>query len=401
MNKNLIQVVMFGRFELRVDDKSMSAEDIHSDQITKLLAYILINHTKKITVQELSDILWDEEDSSNRAGALKNLMYRMRTTLRKYLGDHNFILTGRGTYCWNEEIGVQLDCEIFEKFCHKGNQLSGMEQLKQFEKAQELYQGSLLPILASEHWVIPLATYYHSDYLVLTKKVAHLYAEYGKAEEMEAICRKAIGLEPLDEELHYLLIVSLAKQGKNKMGIKQYTEAVDILYENLGIRPSKKLQKIYEELLKETNEQELDLGTIQQDLLEATKPEGVFICEYGIFREIYRLQARQAQRLGMSVYISLLTLEPPVYIEKGSDEYLAALKEGMSHVEKSLKCLRAGDVASKYSGAQYVILLPTCTFETGKMVVERVMDKFFNRKKWGRYSIRYSLDEIGVSDIIY
>ena len=64
-------------------------------------------------------------------------------------------------------------------------------------------------------------------------------------------------------------------------------------------------------LLKETNEQELDLGTIQQDLLEASRPEGVFVCEYGIFREIYRLQARQAQRFGMSVYVALVTLEPP------------------------------------------------------------------------------------------
>lgn len=400
MKKNIIQVTTFGKFELKIEDKRVSAEEIHSDQITKLLAYILINYKKNITIQELSDILWNEEDNSNRSGALKNLMYRLRNTLKKYLGDENYVLTGRGTYCWNGEIKIQLDCELFDKCCDEGNRLSGEEQLRQFEKAQKLYNGSLLPALASEHWVIPLATYYHSAYLTLTKKMAHLYAQYGEAQEMENICRKAVNIESLDEELHYLLIVAMMKQGKNKMGIQQYTKAVDILYENLGVRPSKKLQEVYEELLKETNEQEMDLGAIQQDLLEATKPEGIFICEYGIFRKIYRLQARQAQRLGMSVYVSLLTLEPPAHMEKGSEEYLAALKMGMSHIEQSLKCLRAGDVASKYSGAQYVILLPTCTYETGKMVIERIMNKFFCSKKWRQYSIRYSLDEIGISDFV-
>ena len=102
----------------------------------------------------------------------------------------------------------------------------------------------------------------------------------------------------------------------------------------------------------------------------------------------------------MSVYVALVTLDPPGKLEPGSEEYLLSLKKGMEHLGDPLKCLRAGDVASKYSGAQYVILLPTCTYETGKMVVERLMTRFFDTPKWSRYSVHYSLSEIGMAGMM-
>ena len=63
---------------------------------------------------------------------------------------------------------------------------------------------------------------------------------------MEAACKRAISLDSLDEELHYLMIQSLEAQGKNKLALEHYSKAVDILYENLGVRPSRKLQEAYE-----------------------------------------------------------------------------------------------------------------------------------------------------------
>ena len=74
-------------------------------------------------------------------------------------------------------------------------------------------------------------------------------------------------------------------------------------------------------------------------------------------------------------------------LEPGSEEYLLSLKKRMEHLGVTLRCLRAGDVASKYSGAQYVILLPTCTYETGKMVIERLLTRFFDTPKVEPFSV--------------
>lgn len=400
MMNNIIDITMFGNFQMRGPQGFLSEEIIHSEKISKLLIYLLYNHKKKVTVQELSDVLWGDTDGKDQAGALKNLMYRLRGMLKDKIGEDNYILSGRGIYFWNPEIELRMDSEEFERFYREGNQAEGQEQLDLFEKALNLYSGKLLTNLESEHWVIAPSTYYHSRYMSMVKKAALILHKEGQYAQMQAICEKAISMDSLEEELHYLLIISLKEQRLTKLALEHYAKAVDILYENLGIRPSGKLQEIYEDLLKETNEKELDLSTIQRDLLEATKPEGVFICEYGIFREIYRLQARQAQRYGMSVYVSLITLETPIDIKPDNDAYLGVLKAGMDHLCESLHCLRAGDVASKYSGAQYVILLPTCTYETGKMVMERIMSKFFSKSHWSRYSIRYSLDEISMAEFM-
>ena len=75
------------------------------------------------------------------------------------------------------------------------------------------------------------------------------------------------------------------------------------------------------------------------------------------------------------------------------------LKRAMDHVKDAFGCLRAGDVVARYSGSQYVVLLPTCTYESGKMVLKRIEDNFYNSGKWKKFSIRSSLEEINFGDI--
>jgi hypothetical protein len=47
---------------------------IKSDKITKLLSYIISHWNSNISVGELSDALWNDEESDNPANALKNLV---------------------------------------------------------------------------------------------------------------------------------------------------------------------------------------------------------------------------------------------------------------------------------------------------------------------------------------
>lgn len=63
-----------------------------------------------------------------------------------------------------------------------------------------------------------------------------------------------------------------------------------------------------------------------------------------------------------------------------------ANNEGMEALELAIRCcLRAGDVASRYSPTQFVVLLPMCSYESGTMVAERIQ-KYF-RKLIGKKGI--------------
>ena len=110
-----LRAQMFSGFSISDDSASLDEESIRSEMMTKLFIYILCHRQKELTVQELAEALWEEEESDNPAGALKNLMYRLRSLIKKTWGRNDFILTGRSAYIWNQEISVSLDIEVFEE----------------------------------------------------------------------------------------------------------------------------------------------------------------------------------------------------------------------------------------------------------------------------------------------
>ena len=91
--ENKINIQMFAHFKVSGMGAVLDEDSIRSDMLTKLLAYIICNCQKEISTQELVDILWQDEESDNPAGALKNLVYRLRTIMKKTWKDCEFILT--------------------------------------------------------------------------------------------------------------------------------------------------------------------------------------------------------------------------------------------------------------------------------------------------------------------
>lgn len=76
-----IKLQLFGNFCLQSDKGTLSEDMISSNQLIRLLAYMLIYRDKVQTHQKLIEIFWDN-DSRNPKGSLKNLVYRLRNTLK-------------------------------------------------------------------------------------------------------------------------------------------------------------------------------------------------------------------------------------------------------------------------------------------------------------------------------
>lgn len=391
-----IYIQMFTHFKIEGMGGALDEDNIHSEMLNKLLTYMACHHKKEIATQDLVEVLWYDEESDNPAGALKNLVYRLRTMLKKQWPDTEFILTGRGSYRWNPEINVETDSEGFEKYCEAAQRETELDKkIENYMRAIELYRGMFLPKLISEYWVASLSTYYHSLYLTAVKAVAALLEEDERYEEMCQVCKDALTIDNLDESLHCYFIRSLVRQKKLKLALEQYKNAVDILYEKLGITPSKELREVYNELLKQTHESEKSISAIQKELNDDTDP-GAFYCEYGVFKKTYHLEKRRAERLGISVYLSLITVVPNLNIKEENEAYLSIINEGMDRLKRVLlKSLRAGDVISKYSGSQFIVLLPTCQYESAKMVMRRIEDAFIAEdSKKPKVKLQYNLDEM-------
>ena len=397
-NRSELTVKMFGKFQVENEKGILNKENMRSEMLTRLLAYMISRREKDMTAQELIDVLWPDDQSDNPAGALKNLMYRLRKLMSRTWGDGGkYIVTGRGAYQLNPEFVFHIDIEEFEECCRQVfNSEDPAVQQENGKRAVELYQGMFLSELSSEYWVVSTATYYHSIYLTMVKKLAALLEKEKKFTDVEEICGKAIQIEPLDEEIHCFLLRAMIADNKQQLAASHYKETVKLLYDSLGVRPSGEMESIYEELQKIQHDHESNIDIIQEDLREE-KASGAFFCEYGVFRKIYALESRSSRRLGMSVHLALVSLYLDFQIQKDDQDYTDLIGVGMSVLEETLmKKLRSSDIVCRYSVNQFLVMLPACQYEDAKMVVNRLKDSFYRSGKTGRLLLQYSIDELDV-----
>lgn len=400
----MFTVSMFGKFQITNQTETLNNDNIRSEMMVKLLSFMIVNRERTLTVDELTEVLWQEDESDNPAGALKNLMYRLRTVLKKTFGDGEYILTSRGAYCWNSEYEVVVDAEEFEKYCEEArHRKTDIEQsIKYYEAAIDLYQGDFLAKYSSIHWIVPLSTYYHSMFLTAVKKIAKQYEETEQYEKMEKVCTNALRYDAVDERLHCLLIQSMIYQNKYKLASEYYDRAEKLLYATLGIRKSIKLKEVYDQLIKMKSDiKAVAIDDVNQEMTESDNPEGAYICGYPIFREIYRLEARRIARLGLSEYVLLMTVSFAKNVEiMGNDKFMHYhIDKAMEYLEKTLReSLRIGDVAARYSDSQYVVLLPTLDYDDSIMVTKRIISNLYKKVKTRRIQIESDITEVSIAE---
>lgn len=389
-----VSVAMLGGFRIEADGNVLTDEVNRSQKIWNVLCYLIVHRNRSVPLAELIDLFWPEEKSANPNNALKTLLYRARMLLDPvFPGGPEPILSQRGSYSWNPAVACEVDAERFEDLVHRAGdrRLSPDKRMKLYQEATGLYAGDYLPKLVNQMWVVPLTTHYHIIYLQAVQEYAVLLEEEGQFEQMERLCRRASELDLLDEGLHVLLVRALLRQGKDTAALNHYEKATELLYRNLGVRPSEELRALYQEIMAVEKGLELDLEVIQGNLKEVAARPGAFECEYGFFQEAYRLEARRAARNGTSIHIALMT----VSMQDGTVPPLGILNDTMDRLrDVVVGSLRRGDVVSRYSGAQYVVMLPAANFEDSTKVMNRVVSQFYRQYTRNTLKITFKVRQI-------
>lgn len=389
-----IYVNMLGEFSVTIGDLKISDQSNQAKKPWLLLEYLIAFRKRDISTSELIELIWADDNSSNPAGALKTLLFRSRKLLEPLGYDtQDLILQQRGAYTWNASIKTVLDVDVFEHLVNQifsGNK-SDDEKLTICLEALALYKGDYLPKSNCESWVVPISTYYHSLYLKSAHEAIQMLSAKEDFQKITDICQAAIRIEPFDEELHYQLIYALFKNGNQHGAMEHYTHTTKMFYNEFAITPSARLKDLYKIIHDFNHGIVTDISMIQQSLHEETMRSGAYHCEYTVFKDIYQIESRAIERTGDSIYLCLLTLtDSQGYLLKQS--ILPASMEILSGSIRS--SLRRGDVYTRYSISQYMILLPTATFENGEKVLKRIIQNF--RKAYTRRDlhIHYALQAI-------
>ena len=395
-NTEVIRVTMFPSLTVSDGIQIMTEQEIRSDMVVKLFSYLVVNHRKNCSAQELTSVLWSDDESANPSGALKNLAYRLRTILKRMWPDREFILTGKSSYRWNPDVPVSIDAEEFMSEIRRGSHSEDINnKIRHFSKAFALYKGKFLRDFESEAWVMPKTAQYESSYLALARELTELLERAGRYEEMTQVAQTALEIEPFDEKLHTALIRALIAQNRQDEAEDHYRLTEKLLYDNLGIGLSDELKNLFSSVMEREHSQETDLAVIQRELNEAAHSKGAYRCEYGVFKKIYELEARRVARMGMTIYLSLLTLYMNKSPQNTKGEDREVMERAMEQMlEVTMDSLRAGDVLTRYSPNQYLIMLPACPYENAKTVMERIIANFEKIRRRARVQVQYSLKEM-------
>ena len=392
MSNAKIKIKMFGNFEILVNGNVVLTQLRQAKKTSQFLEYLILKKDRAVPHEELLEMLWSDKENRNPATALRTLLHRYRSLVEQSgLPElENSILTARGAYQWNSNLDCEIDVFEFERLCQEARTpgMSNRECIERYLQMLQIYTGPLLTNSAEEMWVVPKSVYYHDLFLESVFTLLDLLKVEEEHDVIVQVCRKAMDVDMFDERLHLELMMALVKTGKKREALSQYYFATDLHYKQLGIQPSGEIRAIYKLIVQADQEMEADIEKVQNMLEEDKDGHGAFVCEYEIFKEIYQLQRRMLERYNGTMFLALLTISN-TYEQRFDNLVLDNIMKQLLLVSQTN--LRRGDTISRYSVMQYVILLPSVTYETGRLVMDRIKKAFYNEYVKSSVVLTYKL----------
>ena len=388
-----IRIQMLGSFSLHTEHTTISDENNRSKKVWVLLAYLICHRHKPVSQKKLIELLWgDDPASSNPENMLRITLHRLRSQLDQLWPNagRDLILHQNGGYSWNPQASVQLDSETFEQLYLTKESAPGL-RLERCLEALKLYQGEFLEKQSGENWVIPISTHYHNLFVLVTLEAAALLSNAQRHEESALLCRRCIAADPYHEPLYQMLIRELAATGDYKAATAVYEQLRKRLFEDFGIQPSAETKAIYRQNVHSPGDRTLPIDEVLEHLTEPELIPGAMLCDYDYFKVLCHAESRSIERSGNATHIALLNATAAT----GNPLPKRSLNRIMEQLGTQIRLnLRRGDVISRCSTTQYILMLPNANYENSCMVCRRVIQAYHHAFPHAAVRIRYMVQPL-------
>lgn len=311
----------------------------------------------------------------------------------QYKPDHHNTETMFQTGEINPDLPIELDTERFESLLREASLCSedGENRLRLRLKALELYKGDFLPDAAADIWAMSINTYFHFRYMSAVNEVLEALVGRGNFDEVVGLAEKAIAIDPYAESLYYNLILALMNTNRMQAAREQYERMKRLFYGEFGIAPSKELQALYKKLVKSEKGVEKDMKVVSAELCQSKADSGAFFCEYEIFEDVFRKEFSAARRDGKPIHICLINADGKEGEALSPQKQDTVMRRLCSCIKKNL---REGDIFSRYSVSQFILLLPLASYKDSEKVLERVIKKYRHDNPHSPAAVSCSLQTI-------
>lgn len=369
-----IKVCMLGEFTLQTEENILRETGTRSRRIFGLLSFLICHRGQPVSQYKLIEHLWGSDaDITNPENTLRILLHRTRSQLDQlYEGaGRECILRKDGSYCWNPEIPMEVDYEQFEQLCQRKD--AGAERLDDLLAALSLYQGEFLARQSSDPWVVPIATHFQNLFLMTSQEAAELLMGQQRYDEAVQVCRRCLAAEAYFEPAYQKLMQALAAKGDTKGAAEVYEALSRRLFDDFGIRPSEETRAVYRIAAHTPEDRTVSMDEVLEHLQEPEAEPGALACDYDYFKMLCYAERRAIERSGAATHVALLS------ISGSGDKPLS--KRSMNRIAQQLgqtlrTNLRRGDIISRCSTSQYIVMLPKANYENSCIVCRRCLAAF-------------------------
>lgn len=392
----VLHISMLGGFSLELNGHSIDDSSNRMRKVWLLLAYLIYTRNSRVTQSQFVSLLQGtgNEEIDDPSGRIKALFYRIRALLNQLEGSagYRMVVYKNGNYAWNTEEPAELDVEVFDRLCSMAaREQSEDAQLELSLQALDLYKGDFLPKLSMEAWVMPIAAYYHQMFLDVAERTLTMLEGKKRWEDARVLCDRALKIEPYSESLYQHLMRCCLAAGDRTGARTAYEDMSELLFETFGVMPSDESRSLYREASRETNDQSVHIGTVREQLRESGAAKGAMYCEYDFFKLLYQVQARAIIRSGEVIHIALLSLHGQGKKALPKRSLDCAMENLQSLV---LGNLRQGDVVSRCSISQLVLMLPQANYENSCAVCQRIVKAFCRQYPHSPAEIHFSVQPL-------
>ncbi len=367
---------MLGVFSYRCDPASpwISIGEIAPKAIGKkvfaFMEYLLLNHQRNVSADELMEHFWPEESSRDPGGALKFTLHKARVLLKTMMPDQEkFINTlPDGYYCWDESLKIELDIESFEQLCLKAKKPGfEAEQKDIYARALSVYERDLLPS-CREIWAGSMRSYYHTLYVDAVQcMLRYLMAENSWLEVVN-LCEKASEIDSSIEDCAVCMIQALIALGQVERAADCYENYRAMLWSCYGVTPGEKVEQMYAMIMEARKGSFVNIQDLVRFFHE-NKKDKAFLCDFSSFRSFVLMEQRCRQR---DEHSSVLVA---VSIRNSGEFNLADIR----HLERVLLMgLRSIDPVTRLNAGSFLILLKNADIKAGERVTKR-LDHLFKK----------------------
>jgi len=237
-----ITIHAFGPAQVFVNGKLISLSDWQTRETRDLFFFFL--RSKPLTKEEIAAIFWPDISPARLKMRFKTSLYR----LRHAVGQNTILFEGE-RYRFNYDIDYEYDLETYKEIVEKVRETkNSADKIALLQVAADIVKGPYLADIDME-WGDSERSQFETQHHSILIHLAELYLEKGQTAQVIKICQAALENNRLLEEAYRLIMQAHALAGDTAAVARVYKTCTKILNAELGIKPSRETEKLYQHLI--------------------------------------------------------------------------------------------------------------------------------------------------------